>query len=566
MFGLARLNRGEYVRVAMRCGTRVEVPPAGADERGLAVRHFKENVMNSITNGASAGCGGCALDRREFLARCAACAAGAGGLAMLAPRRAAAAEPTARPKVRLVFTHIPSTGPIWPNIGYDFDKRKKELTEQLAAACPGIEFRPVTVQNTDEAAKVLADDAQVDGYVVYTLGLWTGAPQMIGAAGRPTVFVDDLYGGSGEFLIANAAARRAGQKVVGVSSSRLEDVAGVVRGFDVLKQPGKTVDDFLAAGNTAWKKGIKRSGDMSCAKDEVRISDPAKCLARLKDSTMLVVGAWNEPLAKAIQDVFGTKVKQIEFPELDGLYQQANRDEAAEFAERWVKGAEKLIEPSRDDVVQSGAMYGAMRELMKRNNAQAISINCLGGFYGGHIKAYPCLGFCQFNNDGLVGACEADMISTITMLTMGYLTARPGYISDPVIDTSKNQIIYAHCVAPTKMFGPDGAANPYHIRSHSEDRKGAVVRSLMPLGHMTTTVEFHPLRKEVLFHQARTVANIDEDKACRSKLAAEVVGDIDRLMCEWDQWSWHRVTVYGDLKEPVAEMAKALGMKVVKEA
>src|SRR5574337_693990 len=33
---------------------------------------------------------------------------------------------------------------------------------------------------------------------------------------------------------------------------------------------------------------------------------------------------------------------------------------------------------------------------------------------------------------------------------------RPGYISDPVIDTSKNQIIYAHCVAPTKVFGPGG--------------------------------------------------------------------------------------------------------------
>ena len=45
----------------------------------------------------------------------------------------------------------------------------------------------------------------------------------------------------------------------------------------------------------------------------------------------------------------------------------------------------------------------------------------------------------------------------VTTLTEG----RPGYISDPVIDTSKRQIIYAHCVASNKAFGPKGAANPY---------------------------------------------------------------------------------------------------------
>jgi hypothetical protein len=37
-------------------------------------------------------------------------------------------------------------------------------------------------------------------------------------------------------------------------------------------------------------------------------------------------------------------------------------------------------------------------------------------------------------------------------------------------------------------------------------------------------------------------------------------------MNEWDQWGWHRVTVFGDVKEPVFELAKALGLKVLVEA
>jgi hypothetical protein len=154
----------------------------------------------------------------------------------------------------------------------------------------------------------------------------------------------------------------------------------------------------------------------------------------------------------------------------------------------------------------------------------------------------------------------------MTMLVMGYLTGRPGYISDPVIDTSKNQIIYAHCVSTNKVYGPSGRANPYHIRSHSEDRKGAVVRSLMPLGEMTTTLEIDADKQQILFHQAKTVANIDEDKACRTKLAAEVKGDINKLFNFWDTWGWHRVTFYGDLKKPVQHLAGLTGFEIIEEA
>ena len=152
------------------------------------------------------------------------------------------------------------------------------------------------------------------------------------------------------------------------------------------------------------------------------------------------------------------------------------------------------------------------------------------------------------------------------MLVGGALTGRPGFISDPVIDTSKNQIIYAHCVGPTKVFGPSGPSNPYHIRDHSEDRKGAAIQSLLPAGYMTTSLEINCMRHEILVHQAKAVGNVDEDKACRTKLAAEVKGDIDKLFTQWDQWGWHRVTFYGDIKNEIKALAEAIRFNVVEEA
>ncbi len=471
------------------------------------------------------------LSRREFLAGCAACATYASTFS-LARRNASAASQALtqfaaseeKPKIRLVFTHIPPDRPTWPNIGYDYEGRKRELAAKLRNALPGIEFLPVTVQSAQEAEKLLQNERNVDGYVVYIVGIWTGAVRKIASSGKPTVLVDDLYAGSGEFLIEYAAARRQGLKVAGVSSSRFEDVVAAVGCFECIKK-------FRAA-----------------------------TVLDVTDSE----GFWGDP--KVIKEVFGTEIRKINSPEINDAYQKADRLQAEKWAKYWVENAEKVVEPSQEEIKKSGAMYVALLDLLSRYRAQAIAIDCLSLFYGGKLPAYPCLGFFQLNNDGLVGACEGDLPSTMMMLLATYLLGRPGYISDPVIDTSKNQIIYAHCVAPNRVFGPKGPSNPYRIRNHSEDRKGAAIESLMPVGEMTSSFEFNCERKELVFHQATSAGNVEEDKACRTKLAAEVRGDIHKLLGEWDRFGWHRVTVYGDHKPALETISALLGIKIIYEA
>ncbi len=135
-----------------------------------------------------------------------------------------------------------------------------------------------------------------------------------------------------------------------------------------------------------------------------------------------------------------------------------------------------------------------------------------------------------------------------------------------MIDTGKGQIIYAHCVAANKAFGPRGPVNPFEILTHSEDRQGASVRSILPVGYLTTTLQVSNTRKEILFHQAMTVENDPDDRACRTKIGAVPLGDFEKLYTMWDQWGWHRVTFYGDLKKPAHDLADMLGWKVVEEA
>ena len=178
---------------------------------------------------------------------------------------------------------------------------------------------------------------------------------------------------------------------------------------------------------------------------------------------------------------------------------------------RWTRQA-AAVEPPADEIRRSAAMYIGMRDLMNSTAPTPSRSTAWAASTAATWRPTRVSGFSQLNSDGFVGACEADMKSTLTMLAMSHLVGRPGYISDPVIDTSKNQIIYAHCVAMTRVDGPKGTPNPYQIRTHSEDRKGASMRSLLPLGRMTTTIQFDPVRKEILLHQGKSVANIDEDE------------------------------------------------------
>ena len=471
----------------------------------------------------------CGLSRREFIGGCAGCAAAislasafgsSGGCALEGTVSPALGGAVGKTRVRLVMAYPPNNKPIWPNIGYDFDTHNRKFVDNLRKACPDIEFLRSDVMSQADAQAVVQKDNEVDGYLVYLSGcLWGKVPDTFTTLGKPTVLIDHLFAGSGAFLTSYGRARRSGLKVAAVSSSKFEDIAEAAKCIDAL--------------------------------------------VKLRASKVLVVGRKFDPI---IQEVFGAEMVAVDFPELGEAYKKCSPAAAAERAKQWTKEAERIIEPSQEDIVKSARMYLAMCDVMNRHKAQAITINCLGGFYSGHISAYPCLGFMQLNNDGFVGACEGDRKSTITMLLMTYLTGQPGFISDPVIDTATNRIIYAHCVAPTKVFGPQKPQNAFHLRSHSEDRKGACNRSLMPLGEITTSLEFDAKKKQVIMHQGVTVENVDKDLACRNKLAAEVKGDVYKLLNEWDQWGWHRVTYFGDYKRAVYNLSALLGFEVLEEA
>ncbi len=519
------------------------------------------------THTFTTGCPGCGISRRRFLAAsCAACA-GAAEL-FIKPGSVQAAEDKNKMRIRIVYSlHGPQqTGPDWPNKGFDFRPVMEKITHTLTTRCKEFEFVTSMANGADQAKKILDADTSetIDGYLVYQMNCWNRVVQTMATSGKPVLYADFQYAGSGGFLVYMAGFLRAQSPNVGfVASSRMEDLIEAVKCFRIVKQGGSPAD-FVAATAKVRIARTPKAGALTCKPDNLKTVPIQDCIAQMKGSKILAVRNQNSGPA---QPIMGIPMENVSFAEVNEAWKMADKDQSRAVADRWQTNAEEVIEVSRATLETSAAMYLGMKEILKKHDANAIAINCLGGFYGGHIHAYPCLGFHELNNEGLVGACECDTQSTATMVMINKLTeGRPGYISDPVIDTAKRQIIYAHCVAHNKAFGLAGLTNPFKIMTHSEDRQGASVRSILPLGYMTTSMKINPQRKEIIFHQGKSVANDPDDRACRTKLGVEPVGDIEKLFTMWDQWGWHRVTCYGDLKEPVFALADAIGWKMVEEA
>ncbi len=512
-------------------------------------------------------CVGCPMNRRTFLARAGAATAGLLGT-ITAPGLAYAA-PAEKVKLRIVYSlHTDKQDrPDWPNKGFDFGPVMQGIERELAAKCKNFEFVSSKATGADQAKAIIEQDkaaGNIDGYIVYQLNCWNQVVQTVAASGKPVLYADFQFGGSGGFLVYNAAFLRSQAPNVGfVASSRIKDLVAAVKCFDIVKKGG-TPAEFVAATAQARAAVTPRSGKLSGKRDELKCLSIDDTLSQLKRAKILAVrGQESGPAG----EVLGIQIVHVPFAELNEAWKDADKDESRAVADKWQKNAAKIEGVSRETLETSAAMYLAEKALLKKHGASGITVNCLGGFYGGHIHAYPCLGFHELNNEALVGGCECDVRSAATMLIGTTLTqGRPGYISDPVIDTSKRQIIYAHCVAANRAFGPQGKTNPFEILTHSEDRQGASVRSHLPTGYMTTTVEFEASRREILFHRGLAVANDPDDRACRTKLCAEPVGDIEKLFRYWDQWGWHRVTFYGDLKEPIFALADRVAWKVVEEA
>ena len=394
---------------------------------------------------ACAGCRG-RLNRRGFLAATAVL----GAASLLKPQRGWAAAPDLLPplppypKVKIYVFYSGGAG-AWPKPEFDAPAARAKYDAyigQLAARFPDVEFvgRQAPAGGDESVQQIKRSGAQ--GILCVMIG--PSMPTWSLAANLPLAIYDAPFSIHEWILIQEQ--RRAGQPIVHLPSRDLKEI------------------DFAVS--------------------------LLKTAAQMRQSKILMVSALPGKRQETIKTKFGCEVIPITTPQTVEAHQKVDARLGEELAERlFLKTAAKIVEPGREEIIKSAKMYVAMRQMLAEHRAHAITINCLGGIPI-QILGYPCLGFAQLLDEGRPGVCEADLDSALTMLLFQYAVNKPGFITDPLFDLSKNAVIHAHCVSPRRMDGPEGKPHPYNIRTHRDDNRGASAEVAMRVGQKITCAKF----------------------------------------------------------------------------
>jgi hypothetical protein len=283
--------------------------------------------------------------------------------------------------------------------------------------------------------------------------------------------------------------------------------------------------------------------------------------------------AWGKPLgttaacsAEQIKQRFGAELVSVPNERVMQIYKGIDAKAAeAEAEEYWLSQAKRIVEPSRQEIIDSAKMFLAVKQLMIEERAQAItSSHCMGNPRG-------CLTFSKLNDLGFVGACEGDMDSTLTMLLFAYAFRVPGFITDPVIDTAKNAMVHFHCTSATKMDGPNGKRLPFTIRTQTDSKGGVALEVENRVGQPVTCAKLVNL-DTLLLTPGKIIETSTSPLACRTQFA-QSVPNAKRLFLDWGgdvikgdtMTLLHRVVFYGDYLNTMASLGDLMGFKVKEE-
>jgi len=476
------------------------------------------------------------INRRQFMQITAAGSAlylgGSGILAMGAnTKKSKLISPGCRgTKVKVARIYMAGGG-LWPKPNLDYQKEVQfyeskfaELKDELS----DVEFVvDQLVTSRQQAAGLKNRLKEVDGILAihFNMGVRPILDELL-SVGKPTIVFAVPYSGHGWTGFGALLKQQAGAKMECILTSDYTQLAIAIR--------------------------------------------PFRAIHHLREAKVLNVTTRSfAGYADSIKKKFGTEIKKIGLKQVLDAYNAISDKDAQAEADRWIKGAERVVEPSREEIFKSCKLALAMEKLLDEEDATVITVDCYGTMFRTLCQsyAYPCIGFIRLNNMGLGGICESDLQSAMTHILFQGLVGRPGFISDPTVDESNNSIILAHCMGTTKMDGPDGPAATYKIRTIMERQAGAVIQVKMRIGQKVTQARL--LGTDLLPYFTGTIVDtpvsLKDDRGCRTKIVVRVDGDVTKL---WKNWTdgLHRQTCYGDITRELAFFCKFKEIEMVNEA
>lgn len=434
-------------------------------------------------------------------------------------------------KVKVARLYIGSPTGLWPKPNLDFANEIRFYESEFAKLkddLDDVDFVVDELVTSPEEVMAIKDKLNVvDGVLVVHLSLGVSSVlNEILTAGQPTMIFAIPYSGHEWSSFGSLQKQSIGAKMDCILTSNYSQLAAAIR--------------------------------------------PFRAIHHLREARILNITSHSfAEYANSVKEKFGTEIKKVELDRVIDAYHSVDNNAAREEANRWITGADEVVEPSEEDIIKSCKLALTFEKLMDEEEATVITADCYGSMHAPLCQAYayPCIGFTRLNDMGLGGICESDLRSAMTHIIFQGLSGKPGFISDPTVDESNNTIILAHCLGSTRMDGPDNPAASYKLRTIMERQEGVVAQVEMRKGQKVTQAILAETDLIPYFtgEIVDTPVGLEYNRGCRTKITVKIDGDAVKL---WKNWSHglHRVTCYGDITRELQQFCRFKEIKLVDEA
>jgi len=259
---------------------------------------------------------------------------------------------------------------------------------------------------------------------------------------------------------------------------------------------------------------------------------------------------------EAIKEKLGIELEYVKSEDVIRKWENMDENRVKPIVEKWTREAEKIVEPEEKDLKAVAKLYLVMEDLLKEKNAHAITMA-----YGEGPLPVPCFAYTNLRDEGMPSACEADIISLLSMVILHYIAEKPCFMGNTFIDTNDETLIISHCVCPRKMEGYNTNPALYTLRRYHKEK---FTGSLTAFAKMKTDQEVTICRlsgdlKNMLISSGIIVDSVemDDDIYCRVKAKVKVKNPKEFIHKTTGN---HHVMVYGDYREQLRKLNEILGI------
>jgi len=259
----------------------------------------------------------------------------------------------------------------------------------------------------------------------------------------------------------------------------------------------------------------------------------------------------------------GTQVWTVPHTKFYEEFKRTNVTDAVKsLAKAYLKNAEKVVQPTKADILEAARTYFVLKRIIETEQADAMMMDCLPGLSRPHKHPPPCMGFMSLRDEGIAAGCQADLNATLTLMLVQQLFDRPGFQQNASMETEKNHYFGAHCTCASKLSGTTGPSQPYILMSHAEAGWGCVPRVLWRIGQEVTMAQYLSGKTPQMYLYSGQVVgcpDISRTGGCRTNVEM-TINEVDDVC---DVKGMHQIIFYGDYARELRIFCQLYGIKVI---